>query len=51
MGTYKSDLFDDMDAVDVLVTILCEGAVSHHGVLGAIVSVVDGDYHREIVLD
>ena len=50
-GTYKSNLFDDVDTVDVLASVLGEGAVGHHGVLGTCVLVVDTNDHRVIVLD
>ena len=50
-GTYKSNLFDDVDTVDVLASVLGEGAVGHHGVLGACILVVDANDHRVIVLD
>lgn len=49
--TYEGYLLDDMHAVDVLITILREGAIGHHGVLSAVVSVIDGDDHRVVVLD
>ena len=39
--TYEGNLFDDMDTVDILFTISSKRAVSHHGVLGTSVRVVD----------
>ena len=39
--TYEGYLFDYVDAIDILFTVPCESAVSHHGVLGTIVGVVD----------
>ena len=49
--TYESNLFDDVDTVDVLATVLREGAVSHHGVLGTRVLIVNANDHRVVVLD
>ena len=49
--TYQSDLLDDVDAIDVLITILGEGTVCHHGVLGARILVIHRDDHRIVVLD
>ena len=37
--------------IDVLTTILSERAVRHHGELPALITVVDGDDHGEVVLD
>ena len=51
MVTYQCDLFDNMNTVDVLITILGEGAVGHHGVLGALVLIVNTDDHRVVVFD
>ena len=38
--TYQCDLLDHMHSIDVLIAILRESAVSHHGVLAALISVV-----------
>ena len=51
VGTYESDLFGDVDSVDVLITVLRERAVRHHGVLGASVLIINRDNHRVVVLD
>ena len=40
-----------MDSVDVLVAILGKGAVSHHGVLSAIILIVNRNDHRMVVLN
>ena len=47
----EGDLLRHVDPVDVLVTILGEGAIGHHGVLGPVVLIVDRDDHRMVVLD
>ena len=41
----------DVHSVDVLVTVLGERAVGHHGVLGTCILVVDRDDHWVVVLD
>ena len=38
--TYQCDLLDHMHTINVLIAILCECAVGHHGVLAALISVV-----------
>ena len=47
--TYQRDLFDHMHSVDVLIAILRECAVGHHGVLAALISVVHRDDHGEVI--
>ena len=49
--TYKGDLFDHMDPIDILLTISSERAVRHHSILGTIVLVIDRDNHGVVVLD
>lgn len=44
-------MLDHVDSVDVFISVLGEGAVGHHGVLLALVDVVDRDDHWVIVLD
>lgn len=44
-------MLDDLDTIDVLVTIPRKRAISHHGVLGTLIRVVDRDDHRVVVLD
>ena len=50
-GTYEGDLLGDVDSVDVLIAILRERAVSHHGILSACILIVNRDDHRVVVLD
>ena len=50
-NTYKSDLFNDVNTVDGLVSIFLERAVSHHGILGSVISVVDRDNHWIVILN
>ena len=47
--TYQRDLLDHMHSVDVLIAILRECAVGHHGVLAALISVVHRDDHGEVI--
>ena len=44
-------LLSHVHAVDVLLTVLRERAVGHHGVLGALVLIIHRDDHRVIVLN
>lgn len=51
MWTYKSDLLDNMNAIDVLITIFSEGAVGHHSILGPVVLIVDRNDHWIVIFD
>ena len=42
-------MFDDVGASNVAITVLLEGAVSHHRILDSIVLIVDGNNHREVI--
>ena len=47
----EGNLLDYMDTVNVLIAVLLERAVGHHGVLSLTVSVIHRDDHRVVVFD
>ena len=49
--SYQCDLLDHMNTIDVLISILGKGAVSHHGILEAIVSIIHRNNHWVIVFN
>ena len=47
----ECDLFDDVDTVDILISVLLERAIGHHGVLSLTVGVVHRNDHGVVILD
>jgi hypothetical protein len=47
----QGDLLRDVHSVDVLLAVLRERAVGHHGILSTCILVVDRDDHWVVVLD